>query len=341
LSVATLPAVVFVQELDYPFATEVLPVRITHMTLAKVAHDAASASPELREVDDGINAFLGDHIMGLREMTSKRKTPPGKFMETAAKRLFRDLFTGPDADFLAAANGLTKRLIAKMDARAAKGLLICLRAYDDQECYGGVLKLQVVAPNAAVLEELASGAVKLSAVRDLLDKPGDLQKGALSTSWLAEDRIMVGDQLGQDAAYFPEAFAIRVYARPATAVADLFAALDRVAPKLAVPVAAALPAVSSGDPTTVLAALGEKVPGLTPGIQSRIVGTLENQARPVAQIDTGRAATETIRIGEIKITGPVSQMRQQIRIEQQADELETGGWAVIIYSLREPRRTYP
>jgi hypothetical protein len=316
-------------------------VRITHMTLAKVAHDAVSASPELREVDRGINAFLGDHIVGLREMTSKRKTTPGKFTDIEAKRLFRDLFTGPDTNFLDAADNLTKRLIAKMDARTAKGLLICLRAYDDQECYGGVLKLQVVAPNAAVLEELASGAVKLSAVRDLLDKPGDLQKGALSTSWLAEDRIMVGDQLGQDSAYFPEAFAIRVYARPATAVADLFAVLDKVAPKLAAPVAAALPAVSSGDPTTVLAALGEKIPELTPGIQSRIVDTLENQARPVARIDTSRPATETIRAGDIKITGPVQEMRRQVRIVQQADALETGGWTVIIDSLRQPRRTHP
>lgn len=316
-------------------------MRITHMTLAKVSHDAESASPDLREVDDGINAFLGDHIMGLREMTSRRKTSPGKFTEPEAMRLFHDLFTGPDADFLTASASLTKRLIEKMDARTAKGLLICLRAHDHQERYGGVLKLQVVAPNAAVLEELASGAVKLSAVRDLLDKPGDLQKGALSTSWLAEDRIMVGDQLGQDAAYFPEAFAIRIYARPATAVADLFAALDKVAPKLAAPVAAALPAVSSGDPTGVLAALGEKVPELTPGIQSRIIDALENQARPVAQIDTARAATETIRVGEIKITGPVSQMRQQVRIEQQEDATEAEGWTVIIDSPREPRRTHP
>jgi hypothetical protein len=315
-------------------------VQVTHMTLAKVAHDAVSASPELREIDDGVNAFLGDHIMGLREMTSKRKTSPGKFKDPEAKRLFRDLFTGPDADFLTAAGNLTKRLITRMDARAAKGLLICLRAHDDQERYGGVLKLQVVAPNAAVLEELASGDVKLSAVRDLLDKPGDLQKGALSTSWLAEDRIMVGDQLGQDAAYFPEAFAIRVYARPTTAVADLIAALDKVAPKLAAPVAAALPAVSSGDPTTVLAALGGKVPELTPGIQANVVDILERQARPVAHIETSRAATETIRTGEVKITGPVSQMRQHVRIEQK-DELDTVGWTIIIDSPREPRRTHP
>lgn len=315
-------------------------MQITHMTLAKVAHDATFAPLELREVDEGVNAFLRDHIKGLREMTSKRRTPPGKFTDPEAQNFFRDLFTGTDDAFLTSAGSLTKRLTAKMDARAAKGLLICLRAHDDQEHYGGVLKLQVVAPNAAVLEELTSGEVKLSAVRDLLDKPGDLQKGALSTSWLAEDRIMIGDQLGQDAAYFPEAFAIKIYARPATAVSDLFTAIDDVAPNLAVPVAMALPKVSPGDPTVVLAALGAKVPEFTPGIQTRVANALASQARPVAHIDTTRLATETIKAGEIKITGPVAQMRQNVRIEQNENGPDIGGWTVTVDSPTEPQRTH-
>jgi hypothetical protein len=311
------------------------------MTLTKAAHDAVPVRPEFRDIDDGINAFLGDHIKGLREMTSKRKTPPGKFTDPEAQGYFRDLFTGSDEAFLGAAGTLTKRLIAKMDRRTANGLLICLRAHDDQDRYGGVLKLQVVAPNAAVLEELASGEVKLSAVRDLLDKPGDLQKGALSTSRLAENRIMVGDQLGQEAAYFPEAFGIKIYARPLQGVPDLFAALDQIAPRLAAPVADALPAVPSGEPAAVLAELGEKVPELTPGIQANVAELLEHQGRPIAHIDTSRLATETIKVGDIKITGPVSQMRQNVRIEQSLDELQGERWTVIIDSRDEPRRTHP
>jgi hypothetical protein len=232
-------------------------------------------------------------------------------------------------------------LIARMDGRTAKGLLICLRANDDHERYAGVLKLQVVAPNAAVLEELASGEVKLSAVRDLLDKPGDLQKGALSTSWLAEDRIMVGDQLGQEAAYFPAAFGIKIYARPTHATADLFTALDRIAPKLAAPVAAALPSVHSGEPSEVLAELGEKVPEFSPGIQASVAEALESQTRPVAHIDTSSPVTETIRVGAIKISGPISQMRQYVRIEQRHNELQDESWTVIIDSHAEPHRTHP
>jgi hypothetical protein len=316
-------------------------LKITHMTLTKAAHDAVPVLPELREIDHGINAFLSDHITGLREMTSKRKTPPGRFTDPEAKSLFRDLFSGTDGAFAAAAGGLAKRLIARMDGRTAKGLPICLRAHDDQERYAGVLKMQVVSPNAAVLEELASGEMKLSAVRDLLDRPGELQKGALSTSWLAEDRIMVGDQLGQDANYFPEAFGIKIFARPSNAVADLFTVLDQVVPKLAGPVAEALPDVPSGDPKTVLSALEGKVPELTPGIQATVVEALESQTRPVASIDTSRTATQTIKVGGIKITGPVSEMGQRVSWQRKSPGPDDEGWTIFIDSLDEPRRTHP
>jgi hypothetical protein len=313
-------------------------VRITHMTLAEVAHDAASVPPELREVDEGINAFLGDHIRGLRAMTKKRGTSPGMFTDPEAKSLFRDLFAGSEAGFVAASGSLAKRLIARMDARAANGLLICLRADDDHDRYGGILKLQVVAPNAAVLKKLVSGEVQLSAIQDLLDKPGDLQKGALSTSRLGEDRVMIGDQLGQDARYFPEAFAIKVYARPTEAVAGLITALDDVAPELVASVATALPGVASGDAPDVLGSLGREIPEFTPGLQAEVADALANQARPVAHIDTSRPATETIRAGEIRITGPVSEMRKRVRIERNEGTLAES-WAITIDSPSEPWST--
>jgi len=313
-------------------------MRITHMTFAAVAHDATPVPPELREVDEGINAFLRDHIQELRAMTRKRGTSPGRFTDPEAKALFRDLFTGSDDGFLAAAGSLTKRLIARMDARAANGLLICLRGGDGSDRYGGVLKLQVVAPNAAVLKKLASGEIQLSAIQDLLDKPGDLQKGALSTSWLPEDHIMIGDQLGQDARYFPEAFAIKVFARPTEAVAGLITAIDEIAPALVTPVAAALPGVAAGDAPDVLGSLGREIPELTASLQAEIADTLAKQPRPVAHIDTGRPATETIRAGEIRITGPVAEMRQRVRIEQN-EGTAAESWTITIDSQSEPRST--
>jgi hypothetical protein len=318
-------------------------VQITQMSLAKVAHGAVPAPPELRDIDAGINAFLGDHITGLRGMTTKRKSYPGKFIESESQRLFEDLYLGTNEAFLAAADSLTKRLIAKMDRRTSEGLLVCLRARDDQEQYGGVLKLQVVAPNAAVLEELESGEVKLSAVTDLLDKPGDLQKGALRTSWLAEDRVMVGDQLAQDASYFPVAFGIRTFARASSSVSGLLTAVDKVDTDLTAPIAQALPSVAAGDASVVLAELAKHVPGLSPPVRTDVMHALEKQPRPVAQIDTSQRATETIKAGAITISGPVVEMRKHVHIDlgDSSDSGGSGSWVIRVESAHKPRRNHP
>jgi len=69
---------------------------------------------------------------------------------------------------------------------------------------------------AAVPEALETREEDLSAVTKLLDKPGDLQNGALVTSSLPKGHVMTGDPLGQDAAYFP-AFGIRIYSPPSQA----------------------------------------------------------------------------------------------------------------------------
>jgi hypothetical protein len=312
-------------------------VQITHMTLAKVEYAAVSDAPEFSAITVGIDAFLGDHISELRAKTTSGKTPPGRFTDPETQVLFRDLFSGTDEAFLGAADNLTKRLIAKMDKRAARGLLICLRAHDDRERYSGVLKLQVVAKHAAVLEEVASGKLELSAVTDLLDKPGDLQKGALSASGLADDRVMVGDQLIQVAAYFAAAFGIKTYSRPSASVDVLFTAINSIAPGLALPIAKALPTVQPGEPDRVLESLAEKIADLTPNVQANLVEALANQARPVAYIDTSRPARETIKAGKIIISGPVEEMRQRVQIDGDAG----AGWIISVDSDDEPWRTSP
>jgi hypothetical protein len=96
------------------------------------------------------------------------------------------------AELLTAANTLTKRLTGHTDRRTASGLLVCIRAAAAPDEVAGVLKLQVVADHAAVLECLETGKEVLPTVTKLLDKPGDPQKGALVTSSTAN-----GWQAGQ------------------------------------------------------------------------------------------------------------------------------------------------
>lgn len=319
------------------------------MSLAKVAHGAVPAPPELRNIDIGINAFLGDHIAGLRGMTSKRKTAPGKFIESEPERLFRDLYLGSDEAFLSAAEVLTKRLVTKMDGRTADGLLICLRARDDQEQYGGALKLQVVAEHAAVLEELESGDVNLSAVTDLLDKPGELQKGALRASWLADDRVLIGDQLAQDSTYFPAAFGIRTFARASSSLPILLAAIDAIDPELTPVVAEACRSVQSGEVDDVIDQLEHRLPEVA-RIRPDIMHALESQGRPVARIDTAQRVTEVIKAGQITISGPIADMRKYVQMELN-DGQESGvapglgraqdpEWVVWVECTAEPRRSH-
>lgn len=312
-------------------------LEVTHMTYARVATDAAPTYPELRPIDKGINDFLADHIGDLRRLTTTRQTQPGRFIDAQAQALFRSLRYDKTPDFLATVDSLTKRLVDKMDHRTKAGLLICLRANEGSDLIAGVLKLQVVAEHGAVLERLDSGDEVLSAVTDLLDKPGDLQKGALVMSTLPEGQVLTGDRLtGQDAIYFPTAFGIQLFARPSESVGELLDAVQAASPELVAPVAAALPSIPPGDPEAVLTALGDCIPELDGSCQADVAQRLERLKRPVGVIDTKRRSSERIKIGDITISGPIDAMRRYARVEQLGDHR----WQVVVEGAVEPKRSH-
>jgi hypothetical protein len=202
-----------------------------------------------------------------------------------------------------------------------------------------VLKHRRVLRHDLQLEHLASGGDQLAAVTDLMTTPGQLQKGALGCSWLPAENVLIGDQLWQDAAYFPAAFGISTFARPGAAVGDLMTALGEIAPGLTAPVARELPSVPSGPPAQVLSALGDRVPELTADTQAEIAAAMEQRARPARSIDTSKPARGTIRIGEITISGPVAELRDRVTID--SSEAAEAGWTITIESSGEPRWTYP
>lgn len=100
------------------------------------------------------------------------------------------------------------------------------------------------------------------------------QSGSRASS-LPDNRVVVGDRLGQDAAYFPAAFGIQIYARPSESVGELFDAIEMVSPELAGPTAAALWSVDPGEPEAVLASLGAQIPELT---ERRVIAVYRHQA---------------------------------------------------------------
>lgn len=312
-------------------------MEITHLTYARVAHDATPHFPDFRPIDDGVMDFLGDHIDSLFEMAGKSDaTPPGRFIGTDAQRLFRHLHTGSADDFRTAADALTKRLIDKMNGTTAEGLLVCVRAA--APAYGGrvagVLKLEVVAPNGAALHELDSGETVLAAVKDMLDSPGRLHKGALVASGLPAGQVLCGDRVAQGMArYFPEAFDIQIFCRPSVAAKTFFDAVAEAAGSLMSEVAVAWPAVRPGSPREVLAELGQKVPGLTASLQAEIAERLETAPRPVARLDSRRTVKQTYHAGEIIISGPIEEMGSRVHVATAPDGT---GWRITVDSPGPP-----
>lgn len=279
--------------------------------------------------------FLGGHVNSLFTMAKAQDaTAPGRFTHRDAQRLFRELHTGSDDEFLAAAGALTKRLVGRMNRATAEGLLVCLRAETATDGrVAGALKLQVVAPNAAVLQALDSGDVVLTSVKDLLDSPGDLQKGALVASSLPDGQVLCGDRVTHIARYFPEAFDIQIFCRPSVAAKAFFDAVEEFAGSLIPEVAAAWPTLRPGSPREVLAELGHKVPGLTATLRADIAERLETAARPVARLDTARVIKETYQAGQITISGPVEEMRRHVRVAPRPDG---DGWRVTVDSADRP-----
>ncbi len=312
-------------------------VDLTHMTYARVAALATPGPMISRPRDAGVEDFLKDHVNALLKLAADDNSPLARFVDPIAKAEFEKLRTGTDQDFLDAAGSLTLRLIGAMDGRSAPGLLVCVRLRDGDELSGAALKLQVVTPNAAVLEALDSGEEVLAAAKNVLDAPGNLQKGAL----VADPRhphseVVVGDKLPTDAQYFPRAFGIRTEQRAKDGAADLLNALNEQLPDGAVTeVARTLPRLSSGAPRAVLEAAARTVPELTPEMLATAVAALDARPRPVTRVETTTPMKEVVTADGITVTGSVESMRA-LRVEERSD----GGWQILIDVSEYPSRRY-
>jgi hypothetical protein len=314
-----------------------LDVRISCLTFSAVGPGATPVPPIVREPDPDGAEFLCRHIDEIRANTRTRRTYPARFGEDdSAQGLFRALLLGTEPEFAAAADTLAKRLIAQMDARTKRGLLVCLHAEDGADVYGGALKLDVEDGNAGILHLLDNGQAELGTISDVLTRPSDLKKGALITSRLPPKQVMVVDRMTHAAAYFPRAFGIQTVARPDAGASVLLMALDYISPTLTGAVASALSKVASGERDEVLAALRPMLPAIPDEDWSAVRGELEDHAPPVAYIDTSRPVTVKLVAGGITISGPAPEMLRLVHVTDEAE-----GWRVRVDSQTEPEWFYP
>lgn len=310
--------------------------QITLMTYTRVACDATPGTMTARPHDAGVDRFLQDHVHALRRLAERGDAPLADFLEIDAQRLFQKLRAGTDEEFYAASRALAQRLIARMDGRAAPGLLVCLRITDGQELSGATLKLEVVTPNAAVLEALESGEEVLAAATNVLDAPGDLQKGALVPDRREGSDVVVGDRLARDAAYFPAAFGIQTTQRAADTAAELIDSIQRHAPESAAPAVRALPWLEPGPVAEVLEQLASQVPGLDEQVRADVESDLLSRQRPVRDVHTSGSVKTVIQGNGVTVSGSAAAMTDVVVEPDPAGE----GWRIVIPLAERPRTIY-
>ncbi|MFI6387823.1 hypothetical protein [Nonomuraea sp. NPDC050540] len=307
------------------------------LTYSVVAHDRPHLESRLYGVDDGIRDFLTEHVEHMQKaQKSANASPPGIVADIESREIFQALHAGSADDFLAGASTLTKRLIGKMNKATKSGILMILRAESGAGRLAAVLKLEIQEPTGAVLKRLHNGEIELSAVKDMLEKPGDLQKGVLVVDGLPDDEVICRDKLFQQSKYFPEAMGIQMFLKPKESSAAFLELLQQAGPKVLESAVSVLPEIEPGPPREVLARLGEVVSGMESHLQNEIATQLEDAPRPVRRVDTSRPITRTIQAGEITIKGTARSMQEMLKITAKPD----GGWQIVIDAPARPYDTY-
>lgn len=311
-------------------------VTVEKVTYARVAQDAVPKSAVPRAHDANLDTFLLGHVDALKGFAAGKNSCPATFFEPDAQALFGDLRTGNDAEFLDAAHKITLRLIGQMTGATAAGLLVCMQIKDGSTLSAAVLKLQVVTPNAANLETLDSGEVLLSAVTDVMDAPGKLQKGALVDDPRTDSDVIMGDLASKEAQYFPRAFGISIQQRPALAAVDTLDVIRELQGEVVEEAARhALPTIAPGPIADVLEALAETVPQLEPvEVRQTVEARLAERPRPVRAVDTAAPLVEHITASGVVIRVPVTGVN---RVQIERDNVG-GGFVIRIRVDDEPRR---
>ncbi|MEU8898176.1 hypothetical protein AB0C65_20135 [Nocardia sp. NPDC048505] len=306
------------------------------MTYALVKYGAQIPVPRLEPIEE-VRAFLTEHVEKLLTETRQVGAAPAGFFDNSQKqKQFRELHSGDDTQFLDAYRALAVALVAQMNGTTKLGLLVGVRATTATDgVIAGVMKLEVLSEHGATLEShVENGRVRLAAVKDVLDKPGKLQKCAIVTSNLPDEKVFSKDQLQDASKYFLAAFGIKIHPRPRAAMRTFYEVVQEIAPSDARRIEDAVITCSPGTVASVLTEVAGKVPEVTPAIQFDIVESLNNRDQPVTVLDPAHAIQGVYTLGDITINAPMPVLAEFVRVEKR-DE----GWQVIIECPTEPRLT--
>ncbi len=221
-------------------ATLVNPRDSMAITLVSYTYvEAGGAPPQIRErtTSSAVRSYLDAHVDALIGKAATDSLSPAAFRSDGGRARFGQLSTGTKAQFLASSQGLADQVYSRMDQRTTRGFFVTLRR--SGPALGAALKLDVHDAAAAALRRDSAGEPTLEAVQDLLDIPGELQKGAVVPDGRPGSEVIIGDKLVKASLYFLDALDVQQHAAAGPATVDFLRVVQEVAPtKVAATVAA-------------------------------------------------------------------------------------------------------
>lgn len=306
---------------------------LEHVAYAFVEPGGQSPSCRVHTVSDEIAVYLLDHVDDLMKRFGRGSIPPASFRSSAAGQRFYALREGDEAQFVAAAQELSTRLHTAMDARSKRGFLVAIREIGESPRVA-VLKLDVHEEHAAVLHADREG-VTLEAVQDLLDIPGELQKGAIVPDPRADSEVIVGDRATEETAlYFLRALEIQQVCPARQGGGLVIQAVREISPDNERAVAELIAGYDA--PVSPAQLFDDNPTALGRQARDEVLAQLDAQTRPVRLIDpVARPPKGIVTADGITITGPVRFINDRVRWEQRGPS-----WLIEISVAEEPRRTF-
>lgn len=301
---------------------------------AYVSPEGSTPKCEFRSVSSGIRAYLEGHIDSLKKGADRESSGPALFRADAARSRFTDLQGGTKEVFLKSAQDLTDRLHTAMDRRAKRGFLVMVRrSLGGEVVEAAALKLDVQDKDGAVASE-AGPEPTLEEVRNLLDLPGTLQKGAVYPDARPSSDVVVGERAMADTAqYFLRALEVQQVAAVRSATGSFLGAVGSVATEKVEKVAEELDKYKG--PVKPTDFLKEHAGLLTEEEGRTVLEHLEDQIRPVRVINpAARPPRESVVADGITIKGSVEDMRKVRWVPKD------GRWQIQIDVSQEPRRRF-
>ena len=306
--------------------------------LVSYSYVTANGNPptaEFRDISAEIAEYLEHHREKLLHRAKLDSVAEGHFDDPDASQRFEDLCNGSDQEFLAASQDLASRLHVRMDNRSKPGFFVAIRFSNDDERSAAILKLDVHEEPLAAVGGTATEPA-LEEVQNLLDIPGELQKGAVYPDPRAESDVCVGDKQSETSQYFLNSIEVTQHERAGRAIGPFLSVVRDVAPDSTDAVVGAL--TSSSGRTDVTGLLDTLEEPLSDDERNEIVQRLATRRRPIQTVNSDdHQLRGLVEAAPFTVQGPATSIRDDVTWEPDPDN---DGYVVHLRVKHEPTKKY-